>query len=37
MTRFRDLLKLLSNANVEFIVVGGVAAFAHGAARATRG
>ena len=36
MTRFRDLLKLLADANVEFIVVGGVAAFAHGAARATQ-
>ena len=36
MTRFRELLKILADANVEFIVVGGVAAFAHGASRATQ-
>lgn len=36
MTQFRELLKLLADAHVEFIVVGGVAAFAHGAARATQ-
>lgn len=35
VTRFRDLLHLLAQARVEFIVVGGVAAFAHGAARVT--
>jgi len=36
MTSFRELLKLLADAQVEFIVVGGVAAIAHGAARLTR-
>ena len=35
MTHFRELLQLLSTSRVEFIVVGGVAAFAHGAARVT--
>lgn len=35
MTQFRELLQVLSAAGVEFIVVGGVAAFAHGAARVT--
>jgi predicted nucleotidyltransferase len=35
MTQFEKLLHLLSNAGVEFIVVGGVAAAAHGAARTT--
>lgn len=35
MTQFRDLLRVLSAAGAEFIVVGGVAAFAHGVARVT--
>lgn len=35
MTQFRDLLRVLSETGVEFVVVGGVAAFAHGAARVT--
>ena len=34
-TRFRDLISLLTGAGVEFIVVGGVAGGAHGAARLT--
>ena len=32
---FRDLLPLLVNADVQFIVIGGGAAIAHGSARAT--
>ncbi len=36
MKDFRDLLTDLSGAKVEFIVVGGVAAIAHGAARLTQ-
>ena len=35
MTQFRELLRLLSESRVEFIIVGGVAAFAHGASRVT--
>ena len=35
MTNFAELLRLLAGAGVEFIVVGGVAAAAHGAARTT--
>lgn len=35
MTQFRQLLQAFSASGVEFIVVGGVAAFAHGAARVT--
>lgn len=35
MTRFPELLRLLVDGGVEFIVVGGVAGAAHGAARAT--
>src|SRR5262245_51240704 len=35
MTDFRRLLEVLSDAAVEFIVVGGVAAAAHGAIRNT--
>jgi predicted nucleotidyltransferase len=35
MTQFRELLQVLSTAGVEFIIVGGVAAFAHGVARVT--
>jgi predicted nucleotidyltransferase len=35
MTDFRRILALLAQGGVEFIVVGGVAADAHGAARAT--
>jgi predicted nucleotidyltransferase len=35
ITRFRDLIELLTGAGVEFIVVGGAAAAALGAARAT--
>ena len=34
-TAFRELLQVLTRGGVEFIVVGGVAAFAHGAARVT--
>ena len=34
-TRFRDLIELLTKSGVEFIVVGGAAAAALGAARAT--
>ncbi len=36
MKDFRDLLSDLAGANVEFVVVGGVAAIAHGAARLTQ-
>jgi predicted nucleotidyltransferase len=35
MTDFKALLRVLSEAGVEFIVVGGVAAAIHGTARAT--
>jgi predicted nucleotidyltransferase len=35
-TQFRELISRLSAAGVEFIIVGGVAGFAHGAARATQ-
>ena len=35
MTDFKALLRILSDASVEFIVVGGVAAAVHGSARAT--
>lgn len=35
MTDFRGLIERLSDAGVEFIIVGGVAAAAHGAARTT--
>src|SRR5256885_4379628 len=34
-TKFRELIRILSDAGVEFIVVGGVAAFGHGSARLT--
>jgi predicted nucleotidyltransferase len=36
MTEFRELIRILSDAQVEFIIVGGVAAFAHGSARVTQ-
>jgi hypothetical protein len=36
MTDFEELLRLLKGGGVEFIVVGGVAAAAHGSARLTR-
>jgi hypothetical protein len=36
MTRFSDLLRALSEAQVEFILIGGVAAAAHGSPRATQ-
>lgn len=36
MTNFQSLLKRLADAGVEFIVVGGVAASAHGSARFTQ-
>jgi hypothetical protein len=36
MTRFSDLLRALSQAQVEFILIGGVAAAAHGSPRATQ-
>jgi len=35
MTNFRRLIEILTDGGVEFIVVGGVAAAAHGAVRAT--
>lgn len=35
MTRFAEILRLLADRGVEFIVVGGVAATAHGSPRAT--
>lgn len=35
-TKFRELISTLARANVEFIVVGGVAATGHGSARLTR-
>jgi predicted nucleotidyltransferase len=35
-TKFRQLISTLARANVEFIVVGGVAATGHGSARLTR-
>jgi predicted nucleotidyltransferase len=36
VTRFAELLKVLSEAGVEFIIVGGVAAAAHGSGRTTQ-
>ena len=36
MTDFPELLRLLSTSGVEFILVGGVAGTAHGAARLTQ-
>ena len=36
MTNFRELLILLANSQVEFLVVGGLAATAHGSARLTK-
>ena len=36
MTRFGELLRILSAAGVDFIVVGGVAAAAHGSPRSTQ-
>ena len=35
MTRFRELLRRLTDAGVEFVIVGGVAVISHGHARAT--
>lgn len=35
MTDFRRLIEILSDGGVEFVIVGGVAAAAHGAARTT--
>src|SRR5688500_13550561 len=35
MTHFREILRVLTAGGVEFIVVGGVAGFAHGSARLT--
>lgn len=35
MTRFADLLRILAAGKVDFILVGGVAAAAHGSPRAT--
>jgi hypothetical protein len=35
MTDFRALLAVLTDAGVEFLIVGGAAATAHGAARLT--
>lgn len=36
MTKFRELLRSLTTANVDFVLVGGVAAAAHGSSRATQ-
>jgi hypothetical protein len=36
MTRFSEILRLLEQADVEFIVVGGLAAVAHGSVRLTQ-
>jgi hypothetical protein len=36
MTRFDELLRMLASSGVEFLVVGGVAAAAHGSPRATQ-
>jgi len=36
VTEFQKIIRTLSDAHVEFIVVGGVAAIAHGSARLTR-
>lgn len=36
MTDFRSLLTLLAGARVEFIIVGGAAATAHGSVRLTQ-
>ena len=36
MTKFAELLRVLSAAGVEYIVAGGVAAAAHGSARSTQ-
>ena len=36
MTRFAELLQTLATAGVDFILVGGVAAAAHGSPRATQ-
>jgi predicted nucleotidyltransferase len=36
VTRFADLLRALASADVEFILIGGVAAAAHGSARSTQ-
>lgn len=36
MTRFADLLRFLASGGVEFVLVGGVAATAHGSARSTQ-
>ena len=36
MTRFGDLLGTLASAGVDFVLVGGVAAVAHGSARSTQ-
>jgi hypothetical protein len=36
VTRFADLLRVLSSAEVEFILVGGMAAVAHGSPRSTQ-
>src|SRR3954464_5147178 len=36
MVQFRELLRLLKQAQLEFVVVGGLAAVLHGAAEPTR-
>jgi predicted nucleotidyltransferase len=36
VTRFADLLHILASADVEFILIGGVAAIAHGSPRSTQ-
>ena len=36
MTDFRELLRLLTENKVDFIIVGGAAATAHGSARLTQ-
>jgi hypothetical protein len=37
MTDFRELIRVLAKAPVEFIIVGGLAATIHGSARLTKG
>ena len=36
MTNFRELLSLLGQNQIEFIIVGGLAATAHGSSRFTK-
>lgn len=36
MTRFSELLKLLTEGNVEFVIIGGLAAVVHGSVQSTQ-